>query len=220
MYGSFGSNGNTLFHGHTHAEAVEFLSRGRKSKYRRPIAKYAFLVMQGDWSISLVLHETCVVTYHEDSTYTLDHGGWRTKMTLAYINSHTPFRIGATYSRKYPGWGLGYTGEKTPPRVWKCRTCSGTGFNAWQMKNNPGQWNGAYGKCWRCDGKGRVDYGSERIPILWRHEPVKLAADKTIISLRARRYAYPDRAYHPEYGDFMPFHLIVERDDIRDLIAG
>jgi hypothetical protein len=251
-YRSFGSNGNTLFPGRTHAEAVEFLSKGRKSKYCRPIAKHAFLVMRDDWSISLVMHETCVVTYHEDSTYTLDHGGWKTSMTAAYINRHTPFNIGSTYSRKFPGWALGWTGEKTPARVQKCRTCNGRGGDVYCAKC--AYWESAgycrvgssrqackHGKhrthyigkscdrhqhsewacdaCYRCKGKGVRDYGSERIPILWGPEPVRLAADRTIITLNAKRYAYPLRYYDQGWGDWVPFSMIPERDDIDDLIA-
>lgn len=251
-YFSFGSSGNTLFHGSTHAEAVQFLSKGRKSKHGRPIAKYAYLVMQGDWSISLHLHQTCVVTYHEDGTYTLDHGGWKSLMTAAYINSHTPFYIRSTYSRKFPGWALGWTGEKTPPRVQKCRSCNGRGgdvycgrCNEWYNRepycHPPWRRPCQHGKqrthyvekrcdqhqrsewtsrqCYRCDGKGVRDYGSEPIPILWGADPVRLAADKTIISLEADRYRYPTRQYDRSVGDFVPFQVISEVTDITDLIA-
>lgn len=247
----FGSNGNTLFHGTTHAEAVAFLARGRKSKYRRPIAKYAYLVMQTDWSISLVLHETCVVTYHEDGTYTLDHGGWKRPMTKAYINNHTPFNIQSTYSRRFPGWGLGWTGEKTPKRVQKCRVCKGEGGDVYCAKCSYWQRKGAscyarswrpchHGRrsthyiptrcghqrsqftseqCYRCKGKGVFDYGSEPIPILWDSDPVRMAADGTILDLSAAGYSYPQRNFDPSRGGFLPFSVITEQDDIRDLTA-
>jgi hypothetical protein len=243
----FFSTGNTLFHGSTYKEAVEFLARGRKSKYRRPIAGSAFLTYQPDWSISLVLFSTCVVTYHEDGTYTLDHNGWRTPMTQVYIRAHSPFYIGSTYSRKFPGWGLGYTDERTPPRVQKCRMCNGRGGDVYCSKcsywergtychayryracphgkrsthyvgkacNVHQRTAWTYDECYRCKGKGVFDYGSERIPILWGYDPVRLTADKTIVDLSAPRYYPPIN----DYTDSTPFSLIAERDDISDLLV-
>ena len=241
----FGSNGNSLFHGTTYQEAVEFLAKARKYKYSRSISRSATLSYQDDWSISLVLVSTCVVTYHEDGTYTLNHGGWKTRMTTAYINGHTPFYIQSSYDRQFPGLRLGWTGEKTPARVQKCRMCNGRGGDVYCgrcrhheatpychpwgrpcvhgkrqahyveklcSQHQRSEWTSS--KCWRCKGKGVYDYGSRPIPIVWGDDPVRMAADGTILDLDAKRYSIPISAWGED-----PFRIIQETEDIRDMIA-
>lgn len=165
------------FQGRTYAAAKEYLDGGLNPKNRR-VGKTSYLAMQPDDSISLVLHRTSVVTYMPDGTFILDHGGFRTVTTQTWINTFSPFYVGSTHDRKNKGWTVGDTDELTPPRVQKCRTCSGTGWDPWcmaQSRKTPGGWpNSKMTKCYRCDGAKVVDYGSRPIPIMFEW-PIQLA---------------------------------------------
>jgi hypothetical protein len=44
-------------------------------------------------AIAVRLHETDVVTYHRDGTFTLNTGGWHTLTTMSRINDFTPVGI-------------------------------------------------------------------------------------------------------------------------------
>ena len=118
--------GGKKYTGTTYAEAEAFLAGG-KAKTSRPTSKNVYLARQYDGSISVVLHSTAIITYHEDTTFTLYHGGWNTVTTKAKLSEFSPIRISSTYDRKNPGWSLGTTGEFTPAKVQKCRSCKGTG---------------------------------------------------------------------------------------------
>lgn len=200
------------FTGQTYAAAQEYLDAGLNPKNRR-VGKTSFLAMQPDDSISMVLHNTSVVTYMPDDTFIIDHGGWRTITTQTWINTFSPFWVGSTYDRKHPGWRIGWTDEITAPKIQKCRTCSGTGFDSWcmaQSRKVPGGWpNSKMSKCYRCDGKKVVDYGSKPIPIMFER-PMQLAPSgdfhkPVVIDEHAIRH-YPP-AYEP-YERWQPTYVI------------
>lgn len=175
--------------GTTWAQAIEYIGKGKNPVNRR-VTSTSYLTMLGDsdWpeqSVGLVLHQTLLVAYHRDGTFTLDHGGYRTVTTGYYLNTFTPFWFYSNYGGKQRGWVLGYTGKNTPSKVQKCRTCSGTGFDPWQMQQSRRSGgmthpNSAMGKCYRCDGKKIVDYGNKPIPIIWgNHDrPVRMTVRK------------------------------------------
>src|SRR5262249_27597834 len=53
------------------------------------------LIRCGD-DYAVVLHSTAVVTIHQDGTYTLRTGGWRTVTTKDRINKYSPARVYST----------------------------------------------------------------------------------------------------------------------------
>lgn len=137
------------FYPHTFQSAEKFIAGGR-SKTDRPVANNTRLRRIDDDSIALVLHSTAVVTYHRDGTYTIYGGGWNTVTTKARIKDYSPARPS---SDGHNGWAVGWTGEITPPRVQKCRTCKGRG--RWMADDEcygPRMWGDTY-----CPG-GRTEY--------------------------------------------------------------
>jgi hypothetical protein len=62
---------------HSHAEAVEAL-RGKPS---RRIGNNTSLRLEPDGSVSAVLHDTAIVTWHTDGRTTISTGGWNTVTT-------------------------------------------------------------------------------------------------------------------------------------------
>ncbi len=259
----FNSGGSGSYFGGTYEGAQEYMAKGKNKDYRA-ISRNAYLGRQGDGSISLTLHDTAIVTYHANGIYTLYHGGWRTVTTQAFINGNTPFRVGSSCNKKYPGWTLGNSGEFTPARMQKCRTCHGEGGTVTRRQcggasryswNGKGvcrgatthyaipysgdggwseHWNSRYTKpcehgerftqshptgfckhgrreghpygeieaheCYRCDGEGRRDYGSQPIPIIWDGGAVLMAADGTVLDTDVDRYyptGKPAKGYKP-----------------------
>ena len=164
------------------AEAEKYLSKG-KLKTERPVASNTRLVRINDDTIALVLHSTAVVTYHRDGTFTIYGGGWNTPTTKRRIGDFSPVRIHSQDGE----WVVGYTGETTPARVQKCRTCKGRGrwmeddrcygpsYDWETYRRQDACEHGEKGwhtlptqhenVCYRCKGEGRVDYGSKPIPI-------------------------------------------------------
>lgn len=124
-----------------------------KNGYSRPIQNNTRLVRINADKIAVVLHDTAVVTYHRDGNFTIYGGGWNTVTTKQRIGAWSPMRV---YSDGHGEWVVGDTGEKTPPRVTKCRSCSGRGH--WMEDDwcrGPSRWGVGY-----CTG-GRTEH---RIP--------------------------------------------------------
>lgn len=117
----------TKFGPYPYAEAFTlaeaFLSKGR-SRFERPIASNTTLVRTGEDDIAIVLHSTAVVTYHRDGTMTIFGGGWNTVTTKARIREFSPAHPG---SNGKGGWHVGVTGQITPSKIQKCRTCKHRG---------------------------------------------------------------------------------------------
>ncbi len=109
--------------GQQFAAAEQFLAAG-KNKNVRPVARNTRLRRIDEDTIALIFHSTAVVTYHRDTSMTIYGGGWNTQTTRRRIADYSPARIASQ-----PGgtgkWIVGDTGERTPPRVQKCRTCKG-----------------------------------------------------------------------------------------------
>lgn len=70
----------------SYSEAVEFLDGGR-SKTSRPIENNTRVERRGA-DVAIKLHDTDVVTYHEDGSVTLNSGGWLTVTTKDRINRY------------------------------------------------------------------------------------------------------------------------------------
>ncbi len=66
---------------HTHAEAVAAL----KGKPERRIGNNTRLRLEPDGSVSAVLHDTAIVTWHADGRTTISTGGWNTVTTRGRI---------------------------------------------------------------------------------------------------------------------------------------
>lgn len=136
----------------THAE--EYLAKG-KNKSDRPVGSNTRLRRIDADTIALVLHSTAVVTYHRDATMTIYGGGWDTVTTKKRIGDFSPVRVRSVKGE----WIVGYTGEVTPAKLRKCRSCKGRG--TW-MEPNYCTGPRAYGAS-SCDG-GRTVYDVPHIP--------------------------------------------------------
>lgn len=73
-------------------EQADALLQGRCRLSRR-LANNTYLIRNVDNSLLIRLHQTDVVTYHPDSTITLNSGGWRTSTTKDRINTFSPARV-------------------------------------------------------------------------------------------------------------------------------
>lgn len=76
----------------TYEKAVATLQAGRK-KTERKISNNTILHKIDDATVAIKLHQTDIVTIHENGAYTLNSGGWRTVTTKARINEYTPARL-------------------------------------------------------------------------------------------------------------------------------
>jgi hypothetical protein len=166
------------------ARAEAYLAKG-KSKTDRPLGSTKRLARVDEDTITVVLHNTAIVTYHRDGTFTIYGGGWNTVTTKAMIRTYSPVSIWSHNGE----WIVGDTGERTPARVQKCRSCKGRGRwmeadycygrTYWGPDGNylstPApcehgnterhQTGESERACYRCNGAGRVDYGSKLIPV-------------------------------------------------------
>jgi hypothetical protein len=155
------------------------------AKSNRPLQNNTRLVRVTTDAISVVLHNTSVVTYHRSGEFTIYGGGWNSVTTKARIREWSPIR--SLYSVD-GAWVVGHTGETTAPRVQKCRTCKGrarwmeTDYcygkrYVWDGPTNQGYQPCEHGQterhatgeseraCYRCNATGTVDYGSKPVPI-------------------------------------------------------
>ncbi len=115
--------------------ANDYLAGGRMKHKYRPISKNTYLVRVSAHAIALVLHSTAIVTYYSNKSAVVFTGGWWSVTTKAKIKEHT--RLNPWGTGTYGVWAIGHTGEKTPPKVQKCRArgdkwshtrgCKGTG---------------------------------------------------------------------------------------------
>jgi hypothetical protein len=191
----------------TYEHAEDYLSKGRNKTTRRVTSTRHLARVDAD-TIALVLHTTAVVTYHRDGTYTIYGGGWNTVTTKRTIGDYSPARPGSDGNGK---WVVGYTGETTPARVQKCRTCKGAGGEHYTPQCwGPSSWQGqtecrhgqttrhasggpTWSECYRCKGAGRVDYGSKPIPVtVHSDEPYRVDAAGTFLgTVNSAPYAPP-----------------------------
>ncbi|MET0711079.1 MAG: hypothetical protein ABWZ30_01045 [Jiangellaceae bacterium] len=104
-----------------HAET--HLAKGR-NKNDRPYGTNTRLRRIDADTIAVVFHSTAVVTMHRDGTFTIYGGGWNTPSTRRRISEHSPFRPSSDGNG---GWIAGQTGERTPSKKQKCRTCKHRG---------------------------------------------------------------------------------------------
>jgi hypothetical protein len=158
------------------------------NKGNRPLQNNTRLIRADADAIAVVLHNTAVVTYRRDGTFVIYGGGWNSVTTKDRIRGWSPAN---PHSDGSGGWVVGYTGELTAARVQKCRSCKGRGRwmaadycygrtyaphavdGMWRHETRPcehGQTERhATGEservCYRCDGAGRVDYGSKPVPV-------------------------------------------------------
>lgn len=233
-YGFFSGryNGSRL----TYGEAVDYLSKAR-NKWDRPLHGRASTRIMwlgtgtpGTDSIALRLYNTICVVIHPDDTYTINTGGYHTRQTVSFINNYS---TATTVVERERHKSYGYThpvvrisdrnNTTSPPRVWKCRTCSGTGTSDYMAS---GSWDtGAYvlfedgprlASCYRCKGTGRVDYGSKTIYTVWDGTWLRVDGDGNAVDYEPESAAYKfyghtksqpiKKKYEPVHADvFGPF---------------
>ena len=75
-----------------HIEAEELFLTARNKGNGKPIANNTRLHQRGN-DYAVRLHNTDVVTIHDDDTYTLNSGGWRTVTTKERINRFSPAQV-------------------------------------------------------------------------------------------------------------------------------
>lgn len=132
--------------------AEAYLAKSR-DKRTRPLRNNTRMLRVGEDSIAVELHSTNVVTMHRDGTFTIYGGGWNTVTTKERIRGYSPCNPGSDGNGM---WVVGYTGDRTPPRVQKCRTCKGTPHWRSDVMCTPRWWDQSL----FCDGgttKYRVD---------------------------------------------------------------
>lgn len=122
---------------------ADTILRGGRDKDQRTVGNNRVLIRHDDGTISLRLHSTHIVTYHQDGTCTLFMGGWDSVITKRALNDYSPARVHSAYGRvrnavMRPGVTIvdgcpiktaiwHDTDGKTPPKIQKCRKCHGTG---------------------------------------------------------------------------------------------
>lgn len=74
----------------THAEAVRMV-KGISYRTRRKVGNNTYAEILNDGSVGIILHGTIVVRIHEDGSYTLNNGGWKTTTTKDRINKYCPY---------------------------------------------------------------------------------------------------------------------------------
>lgn len=77
----------------TFSEAEKLFNTARSKTAGKPIANNTRLFKRGDDAYAVKLHDTDVVTIHEDGTYTYNSGGWQTLTTKERINRYSPLRL-------------------------------------------------------------------------------------------------------------------------------
>lgn len=137
--------------------------RSKRVRWDAPIGNALRLVHEhvGPDTVSVVYHQTPVVTYYANGTQELNWGGWYTRTTFEHIERFTrldDFRLRA-HNRQRNGHGDGVelwrdsaTWPRTPSRVTRCRSCKGTGQRSHDHE------------CWNCRGAGSRERGKQAIP--------------------------------------------------------
>lgn len=87
----------------THAEAVKLI-RGKTNKTSRKLGNNTWGVIHDNGDVGIILHNTQVVTIHEDGTYMLYSGGWRTVTTKDRMNQYCPYRV----TQRKGEWSVSY----------------------------------------------------------------------------------------------------------------
>lgn len=103
-----------------------YLSKARNGHDRPIDGSASKRVIRGhDGDIILRLHNTDVVTLHADGTETIRTGGWQTVTTSRFLSEHSAARVWSVKGQ----WTVKIGNPTvTPARVWKDRTCRGTGM--------------------------------------------------------------------------------------------
>jgi hypothetical protein len=73
--------------------AAEMMASARSKVNGKPVANNTRLFDNGDGSYRLRLHNTDIITYNADGTWTLANGGWATVTTLQRIREYSPAHI-------------------------------------------------------------------------------------------------------------------------------
>jgi hypothetical protein len=85
-------------------EAASLFAKARSKTrgYRLPgRCGYTRLIQVDADSYAVRLHRTNVVSIHRDGTYTLNTGGWHTKVTRDRINTYSPARLATQNNEPY-----------------------------------------------------------------------------------------------------------------------
>ena len=94
----------------SYGEAEAKLETARDRKAGKPLENNTRLVEVGETAFGIKLHATVVVTIHNDGTYELNSGGWRTVTTKDRINNYSPARVsqeaGIWYIATRLGWRI------------------------------------------------------------------------------------------------------------------
>jgi hypothetical protein len=90
----------------TYTQAVAKLG----NRERKKLASNTYLERNGEHTINVVLHRTAIVQIHDNGTYTLNSGGWRTVTTKARINDYSPARLHQSNNIWYVGNAIFHDG--------------------------------------------------------------------------------------------------------------
>ena len=85
----------------TYDQAMDILRTARTPA--KKLGNNTYLRRVSDTTIAVVLHTTEVVRIHDDGTYTLNSGGWRTVTTKDRLNAYSP----ASVSQRNHDWYVG-----------------------------------------------------------------------------------------------------------------
>jgi hypothetical protein len=148
--------------------------RSKRVRDDAPLAHAVRLVRHfvSDSSVSVVYHQTPIVTFWENGTQALHWGGWYTKTTFEHIERYAKLgdlRISA-HNRDKHGRGEGVAWHfkrdnwpRTPSRMTSCRRCKGTGRGKQGLRYIDGDLVTS-DRCYNCGGHGKVERGLKLIP--------------------------------------------------------
>jgi hypothetical protein len=86
----------------TYSHACELLSGARNGQ--RTLAPNTYLYRRSATTLAVRLYHTDIVVIHDDGTYTLNSGGWRTVTTKERINRFAPVVV---YQRSHEWYVIG-----------------------------------------------------------------------------------------------------------------
>jgi hypothetical protein len=83
--------------------SAKLIDKRGKNRPTKKLGNNTYLVRIDSETIGVKLHNTIVVTIHQDGTYTLDSGGWQTVTTKQRINEYCPVRVNQRKHQWYVG---------------------------------------------------------------------------------------------------------------------
>ncbi len=94
------------------ADAWYLYSKAKDKASGKPLGNNTRLVRVNETTLAVRLHGTNVVEIHNDGTYTLRSGGWRTATTKDRINKYSPANVSQRNWEWYVGDFVFFDGVK------------------------------------------------------------------------------------------------------------